>query len=138
MPGPLHAGRAFAFKENFMMQNVYNVTLSWGSREEGNYSNIVLADGEESAVRVLAEEMADQDDSPTFDSDAEREEWIQDRVDNGFRDVYKVVDQFAQDLESLFPKQLFPDGISRSINLDALGEVLAENRERLFGGRAAK
>lgn len=115
-----------------MLENVYNVTLSWGSREEGNYSNVVLADGEESAVRVLAEEMANHDDAGTFDSDAEREEWIQDRVENGFRDVYRVVDQFTQDLEALFPKQLFPDGISRSINLEALGKVLAENRERLL------
>jgi hypothetical protein len=120
-----------------MTENVYNVTLSWGEPEEGNHSNIVLADDHDAAVRVLAEEMADHPDSGEFDSDEDREEWIQDRLENGFREVYRVVDQFAQDLESLFFKLLFPDGISRSINLDSLGKVLAENRERLFDRAAA-
>lgn len=111
----------------------YNVTLSWGSVEEGNYSDAVIAEGEDAARRALAEQMARHPDAPEFDSEDEREEWIKDRI-NGFNDVYPVSAQLTQDMAALFAQELFDCGRVRQINLVELGRVLAENRERILAG----
>jgi hypothetical protein len=113
------------------MAEGYNVTLSWGSVEEGNYSDVVVAEGEHAARRALAEQMADHPDAPEFDSDTEREEWIEERS-NGFNDAYPVSAQLTQDLTTLFAKELFNGCSIRQINLAELGKVLAENRERIL------
>ena len=113
------------------MTEHYNVTLSWGSVEEGNYSDVVIAEGEDAARRALAEQMADHPDAPEFDSDSEREEWTKDRI-NGFNDVYPVSAQLTQDMTTLFAEELFDGGHARQINLVELGKVLAESRERIL------
>jgi DNA mismatch endonuclease (patch repair protein) len=113
------------------MTEHYNVTLSWGSVEQGNYSDVVIAEGEDAARRALAEQMADHPDAQGFDSNNERDEWIKDRI-NGFNDVYPVSAQLTQDLATLFHQELFDGGHVRQINLVALAQVLAENRERIL------
>jgi len=109
----------------------FNVTLSWGSPQEGNYSDVVEAENEGAALRALAEEMADHSDGPELDTDEEREEWILDRV-NGFHDVYPVSAQLEQDLATMFAQELFNGAAARQINLVALGKLLAENSERVL------
>jgi len=109
----------------------FNVTLSWGSPEQGNYSDIVEAANPDAALRALAEEMADHLDGPEFDTNQEREEWVQARID-GFRDVYPVSAQLEQDLAAMFAQEIFKGGPARRIDLVELGKVLAENRERVL------
>ena len=113
------------------MAEHYNVTLSWGSVEQGNYSDVVIAEGEDAARRALAEQMADHPDAQGFDSNNERDEWIKDRI-NGFNDVYPASAQLTQDLATLFHQELFDGGHVRQINLVELAQVLAENRERIL------
>ncbi len=117
------------------MADIYNVTLAWGwDKNEGNYTTTVWADSENKAIRLTAEEMADNG-SVKFDNAKEREEWIEDRV-GGFRDVYQTSDQFTGDLVMLYAKELYPDkapsGGHPNVNLVELGKVLAENRERIL------
>jgi hypothetical protein len=114
------------------MIEFYNVTLSWGSLEEGNYSDVVMAEDEDAARRALAEDMADLPEASEFETDDEREEWIKDRL-NGFNDVYPVSAQLRQDMGTLFAQELFGGGQARKIDLVQLGKVLAENRERILG-----
>ncbi len=119
------------------MKELYNVTLAWGwDRNEGNYTTSVWAESESEAIRLTAEEMADNG-SVTFDSKKERREWIKERT-CGFRDLYKTADQVKGDLELLFAKELFSvekgPVVIRPINIVELGKVLAENRERILVG----
>jgi len=113
------------------LKDLYNVTLAWGlDRNDGNYTASVWATGEDEAVRLTAEEMADAG-QVKFDTKRERRGWIQERC-RGFRDIYRSSSQLIGDLEALFAKELFADGPARGINLLELGKVLAENRERVL------
>ena len=113
------------------MAKLFNVTLAWGQDDEGNFSSSAWADNEAGAALQVAEEMADSSDAPDFESDAERTSWIKGRADD-LVDIYPADQQLRQDLGALFSNELFPDGVSRDINLEQLGKVLAENRERLI------
>ncbi len=116
------------------MKELYKVTLAWGwDRNGGNYTTSVWAESEGEAVRLTAEEMADNG-AVMFDSKKERREWIKERT-CGFCDVYITADQLKGDLELLFTKELFSAErgavVIRPINMVELGKVLAENRERI-------
>lgn len=113
------------------MARLFNVTLAWGQDDEGNFTSKAWADDEAGAALQVAEEMADSSDAPDFESDAERTSWIKERADDVV-DVYPADQQLRQDLAALYADELFPDGVSRDVNLEELGKVLAENRERLI------
>lgn len=56
---------------------LFSVTLNWGDpgSDEGDYATWVWAEDDEQAIRLVAEEMADSGEK-TFDTDAERDEYI--------------------------------------------------------------
>lgn len=113
----------------------FNVTMPWnvnGDPEaEGTYTTTVRAADEDKAKRQCAEEMADSGQRE-FDSDSYRQDYI-DALAAGWADVYATADKLKQDMSKVFADQLFPDGVSRDINLEVLGQVLTQNRELVIG-----
>lgn len=115
----------------------FNVTLPWNPSDssEGEYATTVWAADADEALRLAAEEMADSGEKD-FDTEAERNEYIQELVNDGGY-IVAALDELKYNLGVVFAEQLFPDGVGRDINSQALAEVLAENRERLVVKPAA-
>lgn len=118
------------------MKNLWNVMLPWAwncnpADEESTYSTTVEAVDEDAAKLAAATEMADSDEKEFMDDD-DRAKYIRSRV-AGWGDVYPQQAQLRQDLASVFEDELFPDGVRREINLEALGRLLAEHRAALLG-----
>lgn len=116
------------------MKTLWNVLLPWALNgdpdEEGTYATTVAGETEGEALRAAAVEMADEG-SKKFDTPQERAQFIESRV-TGWCDVYETKDQLQQDLSALYARELFPDGIRHTINLNVLGRLLAENRDSLL------
>ena len=113
------------------MKQLFNVILAWGQTDEGNYTATVAAPTDGAAALLVAEEMAESRDAPKFDDDADRQQWIARRAADVV-DIYPTDVQLRQDLGALFSDELYPDGVVREINLEELGRVLSENRDRLL------
>lgn len=112
----------------------FNVTMPYNSDDidgEGTYSTTVRAADTDHAKRLCATEMADSGQRE-FDSDSDREAYIDEHAE-GWADVYPTIDQLTQDMSTVFADQLFPDGVKREINLEVLGQILAQNRELVIG-----
>lgn len=113
------------------MKNLWNVMLPWAwngnpNDEEGTYTTTVEGADEDEAKRRAAEEMADSGEKEFVD-DEDRAKYIATRL-TGWGDVYPQQAQLRQDLASVFEDELFPDGVRRNLNLEALGKLLAEHR----------
>ena len=116
------------------MKNLWNVMLPWArngdaSDEEGTYSTTVEGDDEDGAKLNAAIEMADSGEKEFCDEE-DRQSYIDSRV-AGWADVYPQQQQLRQDLSSTFFDELFPDGVCREINLQALAKLLSENRNTI-------
>lgn len=112
------------------MKQPFNVTLPWNPNdaEEGDYANSTWADTPKAALINIAEEMADSREKP-FDNPKQRQDFIDARVCAPQACVTTVADDFKWNFSELFAEALFPDG-GREINLEALRDVLVENRSR--------
>lgn len=106
-----------------MTQTHFTVTLPWNpsNQDEGDYCVTVLADDTTAAVLAAAEEMAEVREV-SFVTDEERAAFIAVLVSDG-GDVVATEDAFKNNLSTLF-------GINGDIDMDALAEVLEENRLR--------
>lgn len=113
----------------------FNVTMPWDVNgdpdSEGTYTTTVRAADQDQAKRLCAEEMG-ASGQREFDSDSDREDYI-DAIAENWADVYPTAEQLQQDMATIYGEQLFPDGVKREINLEALGQVLAQNRELVIG-----
>ena len=117
------------------MQMLWNVMLPWAWNgnpwdEEGTYSTTVPGEDEAEAKLNAAIEMADSGQK-TMVGDEDRQRYIESRV-NGWGDVYPQRDRLSQDLASVFERELFPDGVRKTINLEALGLLLAVHRAEVL------
>ena len=121
-----------------MKTNLWNVTLPWAwsgdADDEGTYSTAVGAADCEAAVRAAAEEMADSgskhfgDDPEGDDFKEERQRYVDSRCE-GWADAYLAVSQLEQDLAAVFADELFPNGVRREIDLEALGRLIGSHRD---------
>lgn len=118
---------------------LFLVTLPWAnncdpSEDEGTYSEYVRAADEIEARRLVALDMIAQSkgfpspDEPGYQ--AAVDEFVEDRV-SGWAEVVEVAKSVASDLSFLFEHELFPDGVRRDIDMDALKALLVANRDTL-------
>lgn len=116
------------------MKKPFHVTLPWSASnnhyDKGTYSTTVHADNDGQAIVFVAEEMADSWPND-FKTPEERQKYIDDMI-NVDADVYGTADQLRQNIEQVFEDELFPDGCHKTINLEALGKLIAANREFLL------
>jgi len=110
---------------------MYKVTVPWNPNndEEGIYSNYVKANSDIEATLAVVQEMAE---SRKFDSQEEKLEWINDLAQSGFVDVFSISAELRNGLQIMYGEFLFPNGVQLGLDLEALGKVLAENRDRLL------
>lgn len=115
------------------MNQPYSVTLPWNPNDpdEGDYATTVWADSDQEARFAAAEEMADHSDAGRFDSAKQRQDYIENRANSPQTYVVESATELKYNLGVVFAAELFPDGIGRSIDLDALRTVLMENRNRV-------
>ncbi|BAW27381.1 hypothetical protein C206_02809 [Pseudomonas putida TRO1] len=118
-------------KANQSSLDLYAVTLNWGMAEEGTYSDNVFATSQNEACLKIAEDMANQREYvDELETPKERQEWIVSRACD-LVDCHFVEDSLAADLAALYGDVLFPDGVTRSIDLGALRALLVEHRHCL-------
>lgn len=112
------------------MKQPFNVTLPWNPADssEGNYANSTWAETPDEALQNIAEEMADSKEN-AFDTPKDRQDYIDLLVNDELAEVTTCAGDLKWNLKELFAKELFPNG-GRDINLEALRDVLAENRSR--------
>lgn len=112
--------------------DLYAVTLNWVQEDEGSYSDYVHASSHAEACVKVAEAMADQrgyvDENET---PVQKREWINCRAWDQV-DCHLVKESLEADLVALFGDELFPDGVKRCLNLEALRVLLAEHRNSLL------
>lgn len=108
-----------------------HVTLPWNedNPEEGEYGTTVMAVDDKEAVLLAAQEMAETVEKE-FDSDSDRDTFIQTLVRHGGF-VVDAMDDLKYNLGVVFGGQLFPDGVRRAIDHNALAQVLAEHRDQI-------
>jgi hypothetical protein len=117
------------------MKNLWNVQMPWAwsgdpCDEEGTYTTVVPGANPQEAKLNAAIEMADSGEKEMSGA-GQRERYIESRM-HCWADVYPQVEQIKQDLASTYADELFPDGVAREINLQALGRLLAEHRSELL------
>ena len=85
---------------------------------------------------VTAHKMAEAREEETegryeaFEDQAERDEWVAERAADSM-ECCLVSDSLKSDLEVLFAAELFPDGVTFDIDIEALRTLVSANRELL-------
>ncbi|NMY12441.1 hypothetical protein HBO38_29120 [Pseudomonas veronii] len=118
------------------VKQIYYVTLRWPQTDTGSFSLHVLAGDSWEACMVTAQKMAEAREEETegryeaFEDQAERDEWVAERAADSM-ECCLVSDSLKSDLEILFAAELFPDGVTFDIDIEALRTLVTANRELL-------
>ena len=115
---------------------LYFVTLRWPNDDGGSFSQYVNATGAWEACILTAHKMAEAREEESegsyeaFEDQADRGAWIAERAADSM-ECGLVSDSLKSDLEVLFAAELFPDGVTFDIDIEALRTLVSANRELL-------
>lgn len=115
---------------------LYYVTLRWPQNDSGSFSQRVNASDAWEACMLTAKLMAESREEESdgtyeaFEDQADREAWIAERASDSM-ECCLVADSLKSDLEALFASELFPDGVTFDIDIEALRTLVSANRELL-------
>ena len=100
---------------------LYRVTLDWqqGDPEQGDYCTTVWATDDDEAIRLVAEEMADQ---LKHDSDKAHEMWVTDRIEDGNGAIEDVAAGLLDTIKTLMAG---PGGIMNTPTYQGYEQIVA-------------
>ncbi|MBN3760893.1 hypothetical protein [Burkholderia sp. Ac-20365] len=115
------------------MRNYYEVCIRWNDNdaEEGTFTESVFANDEDEASEAVATSMAGSSSDVDNSNPDEVARFVEEALQR-VSYVTNVVSSLPDDISSVFFDELFPDGVSRQINLDALAVLLSEHRDQII------
>jgi hypothetical protein len=83
-------------------------------------------------AKLMAEAREEESEGAyeAFEDQADRDAWIAERASDSM-ECCLVADSLKSDLEALFEAELYPDGVTYDIDLEALRTLVSANRELL-------